>query len=139
MSTVPLPAPVEAPVPAAGTVAATLNSTVVTGTGTGFATTIAGKFIQIPAMGGRYYKIATVTTATSITLTTVFAGPSVSGVMYRVASANTIVIPAAFAKMHPDSHSYATGAKAPGTPSPKTKCETVGCNAGRPWITYLPP
>ena len=48
-------------------------------------------------------------------------------------------MPAAFAKMHPDAHNYATGVTAPGTPSPKTKCETLGCNTGKPWLTYLPP
>jgi len=41
--------------------------------------------------------------------------------------------------MHPDAHSYATGATAPKTPSPKTKCETPGCNTNLPWIIYLPP
>jgi hypothetical protein len=48
-------------------------------------------------------------------------------------------MPAAYAKMHPDAHNYATGVTAPGTPSPKTKCETLGCDTNKPWLTYLPP
>jgi hypothetical protein len=142
-STVPLPVPVEQPPLGMGTVTATLNTTIVTGVGTNFLTT-GGRLIQIPAVGGRYYKIAPAPapTATSMTISPAFAGTTGPGQQYRItvlATTNTVVMPAGFAKMHPDAHQYATGVVKPFTPSPKTKCETPGCNTGLPWIIYLSP
>ena len=68
-----------------------------------------------------------------------YANTTASGNAYRITLVPTYNMPAAYAKMHPDAHNYATGATAPGTPSPKTKCETVGCDTNKPWLTYLPP
>ncbi len=134
----PVPVAIEAPANGVGTVTATLNSATVTGVGTTF-TGQAGRVIQIPSVTGRWYKIATVVTATSITISPVYANATASGIVYRTTLIATYNMPAAFAKMHPDAHNYATGVTSPGTPSPKTKCETLNCNSGRPWITYLPP
>jgi len=75
-------------------------------------------------------------TATSITVTPGYANPNASGLTYRI---GLPVIPAAFAKMHENAHNYATGITPPKLPSPHTKCEVVGCNTGKPWMTYLPP
>jgi hypothetical protein len=138
--TAPIPVPIEFPVNGAGTVTATAGGTTVAGIGTNFVGT-ASRFIQIPAGTGRWYRIAAmpVPTALAITITPAYAGTTAAGLAYKVALINTYNIPTGFAKMHPDAHNYATGATAPGTPSPKTKCETAGCNAGKPWITYLPP
>ncbi len=141
--TVPTPVANEWPATGAGTVSATMNGTTVVGVGTNFVGA-AGRVIQIPTVTGRWYKIAPtpVPTATTITISPAYANPTGSGLSYRVtaiAAANTYDMRAAFAKMHADAHNYATGKTAPGTPSPKTKCETPGCNTGRPWLTYLPP
>ena len=142
--TAPVLVPLEAPPTGAGTVSATAGALAITGTGTNFVG-MAGHIIQIPpTVLGRWYTIATtpVPTATTITLTTAFAGTTGAGQAYRVtqvAKAPTYIIPTGFAKMHADAHNYATGVTLPGTPSPKTKCETPGCNSGRPWLTYLPP
>jgi hypothetical protein len=138
--TVPIPVAIEAPANGVGTVTATVNSAAVVGVGTNFVGK-ANLVIQIPPVTGRWYKIAAtpVPTATTITISPVYAGPSGVGLAYRTTGVATYNIPTGFAKMHPDAHNYATGVSAPGTPSPKTKCETPGCNAGRPWLTYLPP
>lgn len=138
--TVPIPVAIEAPANGAGTVTATLNSTSVVGSLTNFVGK-ANQVIQIPPVTGRWYKIAAmpVPTATAITISPAYAGTSASGIAYRTTSVATYNLPTGFAKMHPDAHNYATGVTLPGTPSPKTKCETPGCNAGRPWLTYLPP
>jgi hypothetical protein len=136
----PIPVALEAPANGAGTLTATLNSALVTGLGTNFVGT-ANQFIQIPPVTGRWYRIAAtpVPTAVSITIAPAFAGTTAAGQSYRISPTTTYALPTGFAKMHPDAHNYATGATPPKTPSPKTKCETLGCNAGRPWITYLPP
>ncbi|HET6150139.1 MAG TPA: hypothetical protein VFH68_21540 [Polyangia bacterium] len=120
---------------APGTVAVTLGSTTITGTGTRFSGTV-GQFIQIPSFTGRWYQIATASSNTTLTISTPYPNASASGLTHRI---DNVVIPAAFAKMHSDAHNYATGVTAPKTPSPRTKCETLGCNAGKPWLTYLPP
>jgi hypothetical protein len=135
----PVPIALDAPPNGAGTVTATVNSATVTGSGTLFSASLVGEFIQIPSGTGRWYKIATVASATSMTISTVYANTTASGIAYRITLSPTYNIPAAYAKMHPDAHNYATGVTAPGTPSPKTKCETLGCDTNKPWLTYLPP
>ncbi len=52
----PVPIAIEAPPNGAGTVTATVNSATVTGLATVF-TGLAGQFIQIPSVTGRWYKI----------------------------------------------------------------------------------
>jgi hypothetical protein len=134
-----VPVPVETSANGTGTVNATFNSATVVGVGTNFLGS-AGRFIQIPSVTGRWYKILTAPTTTTISISPAFVNATAGGLTYRLASANTYVIPAAFAKMHfYDAHNFATGATKPYIPSPHTKCETVGCNAGKPWLTYLPP
>jgi hypothetical protein len=139
------PAPVVLESPAAngsGTVTVTANSASVAGVGTSFGTAAGGvvnQFIQIPAVSGRWYRITAVTTAALMTISPAYAGTSASGLSYKISSSNTFMIPTGFAKMHPDAHNYATGVTPPGTPSPRTKCETPGCNTNKPWLTYLPP
>lgn len=135
----PAPVALDAPVNGAGTVTAIVNGATVTGVGTAFTASLVSEFIQIPSVTGRWYKIVTVASATSMTISPVYANTTASLIPYRITLAPTYNMPAAFAKMHPDAHNYATGATAPSTPSPKTKCETAGCNAGKPWLTYLPP
>jgi hypothetical protein len=139
----PIPVAAEAPANGVGTVSATAGAVAVVGTGTNFVGS-ANTAIQIPPVTGRWYKIAAtpVPTATAITLTSAFVGTTGAGQAYRrtaTTAAPNYAIATAFAKMHPDAHNYATGVTLPGTPSPKTKCETPGCNSGRPWLTYLPP
>jgi hypothetical protein len=135
----PVPVALDAPPNGAGTVTGTLNSATVAGNGTAFSTSLVGQFIQIPAVTGRWYKVVTVATATSMTISPVYANTTSSGNAYRITLTPTYIMPAAYAKMHPDAHNYATGATSPGTPSPKTKCERVGCDTNMPWLTYLPP
>ena len=138
---VPVPVAVESPLlNGAGTVTATLNSTVVSGVGTNFVG-LANQFIQIPAATGRWYRIAAtpVPTATAITITPAYATASAAAQPFRISPTTTYALPTGFAKMHADAHNYATGVTPPKLPSPKTKCETVGCNTGLPWMTYLPP
>jgi len=135
----PVPVALDAPVNGAGTVTGTLNSATVTGVATAFTASLVNEFIQIPSVTGRWYKVVAVATATSMTITPVYANTTASGIAYRITLFPTYNMPAAYAKMHPDAHNYATGVTAPFTPSPKTKCETVGCNTNQPWLTYLPP
>lgn len=56
------------------------------------------------------------------------------------------VVPTGYAKLHErKDHAYSLGLRntpfnTPGTPSPTTKCETAGCNAGNyGFLTFLPP
>lgn len=135
----PVPVALDSPANGAGTVTAAVNSATVTGVGTAFTPSLVGEFIQIPSVTGRWYKIATAVSGVSITISPVYANTTASLIPYRITLAPTYNMPAAYAKMHPDAHNYATGVTAPFTPSPKTKCETVGCTAGKPWLTYLPP
>ena len=139
----PVPLVLESPAAnGPGTLTATVNSASVSGVGTSFGSATGGlvnQFIQIPAGSGRWYKISGVASAIAITITPVYAGTSASGMPYKISSTNTFNIPTGFAKMHPDAHNYATGVTPPGTPSPKTKCETPGCNTNKPWLIYLPP
>jgi hypothetical protein len=135
----PVPIALDAPPNGAGTVTATVNSATVSGVGTLFSASLVGEFIQIPSVTGRWYKISAVASATSMTISPVYANTTASGNAYRITLFPTYNMPAAYAKMHPDAHNYATGVTAPGTPSPKTKCETLGCDTNKPWLTYLPP
>lgn len=106
-----------------------------------------GSLVQIPGAdattaGGYWYKVTAVAGAT-LTITPAYKGFAQSGVKVRYHPDANLVdvfdIPTGYAKLHEDSHAYATGARAPNTPSPRTKCETPGCNAGKPWLTFLPP
>jgi hypothetical protein len=47
------------------------------------------------------------------------------------------IIPTAFAHLYDDGKNWASHGTQ--NPSWQTKCETPGCNTGKPWLTYLPP
>lgn len=72
----------------AGTVAVTNGNATVTGTGTAFAAGDVGKGILI---GGVGYTIATFTSATSITISPVYAGTTASGLSYATALPSCLV------------------------------------------------
>lgn len=65
---------------------------------------------------------------------------------YRGPLVPQFVVPTGYAKLHErKDHAYALGLRqtpfgTPGMPSPTSKCETPGCNAGfRDFLTFLPP
>jgi hypothetical protein len=112
---------------------------------------VVGNFVQIPdAPFGRWYKIESLT-SNGFYLTEPFKGGNQSGVKLRTVDKTTsaFVLATGFAKLHQDAHQWATGKKKvpfmTGTqitmplPSHRTKCETVGCNSTKTWLTYLPP
>jgi hypothetical protein len=107
-----------------------------------------GYYVQLPAAeggypGGYWYKV-TATTGGTLTLSEAYRFGNQSGVKIRYAHptfgiTNDFVIKTGYAKLHEDNHAHATGVANPTYPSPRTKCETPGCNTGKPWLTYLPP
>jgi hypothetical protein len=126
----------------ATTASATFNGTTVT-LNQSVGTNWTGLLVQLPATTGFWYKV-TAYTQTTLTITPPFKDGTQSGMKIRYANetsglVDVFVIPTGYAKLHEDSHLYATGALAPNTPSPRTKCEVAGCNTGKPWLLYLPP
>jgi hypothetical protein len=96
--------------------------------------------VQIPR-GGRWYRIRSVE-ALAITLTEPYQGGNATYTQGNwTAAVPQLVydIPTGYAKLVSDASVYATGARGPGWPAPKTKCERAGCNDNKPWLTYLPP
>ncbi|HVH45310.1 MAG TPA: hypothetical protein VM925_23315 [Labilithrix sp.] len=119
-----------------------------------FTPAMVGGYLQIPEnQFGRWYKIASVSSGTVAYLTEGFAGtPNPGPTMSARFAPNAVtafVIGTGFAKLHQDAHAWATGKKripavtgpqiSQPLPSHRTKCETPGCNVGKPWLTYLPP
>lgn len=162
-----IPSPDKKPIPAiiderpnyGGNAYAGVQVTVATNSTTAVvsSTTLAnatGWYIEIPANSGAWYKIQSVDSVDKKTLTlatpygvgtTRYSPPGAQYFKINLpALSKRFVIPAGFAKLHEDSHLWATGQK-PGPfygtmmPSPRTKCETPGCADGKPWLTYLPP
>ena len=72
-----------------GTIAVTNGSAVVTGTGTTFTASMVGRYFQITSAtgDGLWYKVASFSSATSITLENYYQGTTVSGVTYQIAEA----------------------------------------------------
>ena len=66
-----------------GTISVTNNSKTVTGSGTTFTAAMVGRKIRFASQEA-YYKIATYSSATSITLETVYAGTTLSGETYSI-------------------------------------------------------
>jgi len=66
-----------------GTIAIANNSTTVTGTSTEFTSDMVGRWLRAGA-NGRWYKIATYNSTTSLTLETSFQQPSVSGSTFTI-------------------------------------------------------
>ena len=92
-----------------GSVAVTNGSAVVTGTNTSFAAAMVGRFFKITDTNdqgdGMYYKIATFTSATSITLENVYEGSTLTGVTYEIDQAFNLpediqILPCYFALQH---------------------------------------
>lgn len=122
---------------------------------------LGGWLAEIPGGSGAWYTIQSVS-GLNLTLTVPYgsipknprnhsafpASPSGVGVQWKINGPPPIqskfVIPAGMAKLHDDGHNAAAGTR-PGplagiiAPSLRTKCEVLGCNAGKPWLTYLPP
>lgn len=69
------------------------------------------------------------------------ARSSKSGPLVWASHSDDFDVPTGYAKLHADDHTYATGLRQPGHPSPHTKCETPGCDLVDPSrnLTYLPP
>ncbi len=136
-----------------GPVQVQFNATKVIYPAAAFGPTVAGNFIQIPdAPFGRWYRIANYVSPNEVLLSEPYAAGTQT-VPARMATpaalGSAFVIPTGFAKLHQNAHAWATGKKripaitgtqiAAPRPSYRTKCETPGCNAGKPWLTYLPP
>jgi hypothetical protein len=135
------------PGPGAATVVA--NSPIMTLAGVANANFLLNQYVQAPgsvAPGqGYWYKVVAVTQVGAqwnLQLNEPYRYASGTNLPYRYAGTTLVPVfhmPSGFAKLLDDSHLYALGLKAPGTPEPRTKCEKPGCNAGKPWLTYLPP
>ncbi len=121
---------------------------------------LAGWLAEIPAGSGAWYTIESVS-GLNLTLTvpygsiprnphnnSAFPASPAGAASWKINGPPPIqskfVIPAGMAKLHDDGHNAAAGTR-PGplagiiAPSYRTKCDVVGCNAGKPWLTYLPP
>lgn len=145
----------------AGTVSATVGSNIVADTGDNISN-LKGWLIEIPASPGgggaqgAWYTITDVT-GQKMTLSQAYgsippatgstSSPSGAALKFRLNAPpplqSKFVLPSGMAKLHEDSHLAAAGLR-PGSlgiiaPSFRTKCETEGCNALKPWLTYLPP
>jgi len=135
--------------PGFGTLNLTANNPTVTLTG-GSNSFVAGwlnKWLYIPGGGqfgrNKWYKITAIATPTSITLTptplSTIASPAASWrYNYQPVPEKHYVLPTGFAKLYQNGKNWATHSPE-FNPSFTTKCETEGCNAGKPWMTYLPP
>lgn len=117
-----------------------------------FKPTMVGGFLKLPnTQFGRWYQIQSVTNAKAVILTENVnnSANNVTGAFTATATP-AYVFASGFPKLHQDGHSWATGGKriptGPGgtkitgpRPSHRTKCDTAGCNTGKPWLTYLSP
>lgn len=137
-----------------GTLSGTGNATFVTLSGGNTNGLTVNYYIEVPIPGTsasspqtHWHKITSLGPAGKVSITPnvkhIFgASPPVSfaGATWRFSynpPTAAFVIPTAFAKLHGNSHTWAT--RSPFWPSPGTKCEQAGCDSGKPWMTYLPP
>jgi hypothetical protein len=112
--------------------ATTLSAT--GGGGTCFAAGFIGYYIEIPALSGRWYQI-TAGAAASVAITPALV-VAVNNAKYRYNSVRKdFIVPSGFAHLAHGGHRLP-----PSPPANRvTKCEAIGCAAGKPWMTYLPP
>ncbi|HVJ91509.1 MAG TPA: hypothetical protein VM580_17015 [Labilithrix sp.] len=93
-------------------------------------------------LGGEWYRVIKVNKNTEVQIERPYSGVTISNSTnwkYTIGLVDIFHVPTGYAKLHSDGHGYAIGLVPPWTPSPRTKCETVGCNKDKPWLTYLPP
>lgn len=132
-----------------GPVSVSTNSTYVSSASEVFRPDMANGFLQLGVgLGGRWYQIATYSSPRAVFISEGYVGPNQMNQNARfVDKAQAFfVIGSGFAKLHQDAHGWAAGTKKIGgvqipapRPSHRTKCETAGCDIGKPWLTYLPP
>ena len=117
--------------------------------GTCFSINYVGKYIEIPAFSGAWYKITAVAGSTVITVASAIPAKNPksgtpfpgfpAGTKYRYGGDPTtsVVLPSGFAHLLHDGH------RLPNPPPTNriTKCESPGCAdpVNTPWLTYLPP
>lgn len=129
-----------------GTVSGAFGSTaLVASPGAGPLGALPGRWIFVgPEFGGRWYKVAGNPVGLTITLAEPLkSAPAGQPWKYSdVIGSPTpvIIIPAGFTHLYDDGKNWATAARATPNfnPSFSTKCETPGCNTGKPWLTFLP-
>ena len=129
------------PVPGASFPGGTMGVTAAgVGTATGTMTAYLNFYIEIPSTS-TWYKITAVPTANTVQLTPPPGFVIPPGTQFRVVKNLTPVydIPTGYVKLHQGAHGTSLGLKPPGFPSWTSKCEAAGCNAGKPWLTFLPP
>lgn len=120
------------------------GSALTTTTPNTFNASMVGGFVQIPETPtGRWYEIGTYYSDKTVYLTEACQNGAATNVKVRFVQTplSDFVIDAGFPKLHQNNHGWATGKLNGGVPKPshRTKCETAGCNTGKPWLTFLPP
>lgn len=128
------------------------GKTVVATSGAPFQPSMVGGFLQIPeSVYGRWFQIESVDPGGKFAYLTEAtpSGGANQKVRFTPTAQSDQVVDTGFAKLHQDAHAWATGQKrVPAVTGPKishpmpsvrTKCDTPGCNTGKPWLTYLPP
>lgn len=113
--------------------AAAANATQITLTGAN-TTGWGAYYLQIPNRTGPWYKVSGVVNANTVSINPPLRAAIPAGTQFRYASTlvQRYVIPTGFAKLIQQPHKLLP-------PSLGTKCETLGCSDGKPWLTYLPP
>lgn len=118
------------------------NSKTITATNAQFLAMVDKEYILLPdSPDGYWYKVVAATTNLSATISPPYRGAtgSVPAARVTIAESRVFNIPTGYAKLHEDSHNAALGSFTPGYPSFRTKCIAAGCDAAKPWLTYLPP
>lgn len=132
-----------APNPATATVTGAAGGTTLTASAGAYVAFLPGRWIWVES-AKRWYQV---TAVAGQVLTLSEALPwVVTGSTWKYSSTTTtlkdvFVIPTGFAHLYADGKNWATAPRSKGNfnPSFGTKCETVGCATGKPWLTYLPP
>jgi hypothetical protein len=125
-----------------GTATGALGSTTVTISAGSYVAFMGGHWIYMDAANSytsRWYKVASV--AGQVLTLTEPLKVAYNAVTWKYSPSTnpeqSFIIPTGFSHLYDDGKNWATHGTL--NPSWHTKCETVGCNTGKPWLTYLPP
>lgn len=119
------------------------GATTVTTNGFPWSAAYVGSWIQLPPNVGHWYQVSALNSCgafpyngCSISVTPALMTNVPAGTQLRYNSSKTptsrVVIPTGYAHLYQNQHKVVP-------PSQGTKCTTLGCADGRPWLTYLPP
>lgn len=125
-----------------GTATGALGATTVTISAGSYVGFMANYWIYLDSTNtytSHWYKVASVA-GQVLTLTEPLKF-AYNAVGWKYSSSTTLtqsfIIPTGFSHLYDDGKNWATHGTL--NPSWRTKCETAGCNTGKPWLTYLPP